>query len=944
MRLLLPISLNIILSIIIYLLERYTSFKNCKYYKKQTIIGLLFGLLAVFASEYGVQISGAVINVRNAAPLSAGLIFGAPAGVISGLIGGAYRWFSVFWGAGTYTRLACTIAVIIAGFLAGILRKLMFDDKKPTFVYGVGISLVCEIMHMLLIFITNINDAANAFIFIQQATLPVIAGNALAVGSAIFAVSLLGREKIISSGRNNVHMSQTFQRWLLVCIIIAYLVTSLFMVKLQNDMTQSKIEQEINVTIQDVYQDIIDASDENLLRVSYDVRDDYLSREDTSTEYLLSLAQRHDVAEINIVSKSGTVIGSTDIMYIGYNLTSGGDSSQFQFVFGGTLESHVQKYQPTVFDPNSSRKYAGIALPSGGMIMVGYDLARFRRDIDTFIIDATKNRHTGTGGFVAVCDENWQLLVDDDLYTGKYLHEIGITIDNEKMVEKTIYKTQVNNIPYMFAYAYAEGYYIIGAIPQSEAMFMRDASIYITIFIEIIIFGLLFTLIYFLIKKVVIRNLRRINAALSEITDGNLDVVVDVRTNKEFAMLSDDINSTVRTLKTYIAEAAARIDKELEYAKSIQLSALPSKFPTTEENGMFDIYARMVAAREVGGDFYDYYMIDGDTVAFLVADVSGKGIPAAMFMMRAKTILKDLAETGLPVNEILSQANDKLCENNESDMFVTAWMGILNLSSGKLTYANAGHNPPLLLHEGGVFEYLKSKPGFVLAGFEGVKYKLNELVLLPGDRLFLYTDGVTEAANLKGEFYGEDKLASFINLNRTKSAKALLYDIKHSIDVFVGDAPQFDDITMLMFDYRREKEDVTFTERAFSAKVESLSDVMDFLKEQFEICDCPKKEAMKLSVAIEEVFVNVANYAYSGGDGFAKLGVSFDSKTRCLTFILSDYGVEFDPLARPDPDITLSANERKIGGLGIYITKRTMDEISYKYENGKNILTMMKKI
>ena len=156
----------------------------------------------------------------------------------------------------------------------------------------------------------------------------------------------------------------------------------------------------------------------------------------------------------------------------------------------------------------------------------------------------------------------------------------------------------------------------------------------------------------------------------------------------------------------------------------------------------------MIAAKEVGGDFYDFYKLNDTTVAFLAADVSGKGIPAAMFMMTAKTIIKDLAESGMAVNEIFTKANEKLCENNESGMFVTAWMGILDLTTGNVQFANAGHNPPLLKRANGDFEYLKTRAGFVLAGMEDIRYRAGEITLNQGDRLFLYTDGVPEATNV----------------------------------------------------------------------------------------------------------------------------------------------------------------------------------------------------
>ncbi|MBO7319098.1 MAG: SpoIIE family protein phosphatase, partial [Clostridia bacterium] len=435
-------------------------------------------------------------------------------------------------------------------------------------------------------------------------------------------------------------------------------------------------------------------------------------------------------------------------------------------------------------------------------------------------------------------------------------------------------------------------------------------------------------------------NLQKINGTLSEITGGNLNVKVDVRSNAEFSSLSDDINSTVATLKRYIGEAAARIDKELEYAKQIQLSALPSNFPDTED---YAIYAQMIAAKEVGGDFYDFYTLDGNTVLFLAADVSGKGLPAAMFMMTAKTIIRDLAERGLTVDEIFTLANEKLCENNESGMFVTAWMGKIDLSTGVLSFANAGHNPPVIVHADGECEYLKSRTGFVLAGMEGMKYRANEMTLNKGDRIFLYTDGVTEATDKNEALYGEERLMSYIDKNKGLKAEKLLSGLKEDIDLFAGDAPQFDDITMLIFDYKK-KEGAAMKEKVFSARKDALSEVMAFTEECLESFDCPMKSSMAICVAVEEIFVNIASYAYGKGTGEASLSFSFDEAERLMTLEVKDEGVPFNPLERDEPDITLSAADREIGGLGIFITKKTMDTVAYRFENGKNILTMTKKI
>ena len=944
MRLAIPILINSILVLGVYLADKHTNLKKLPYMTKQIIIGVLFGCVSAFASSYGVEWLGAVVNVRDAAPLSAGLIFGAPAGIISGLIGGLYRWFSVFWGAGTYTQLACSIATILAGFMAAGLRKLMFDNKKPTWSYGVCIAVVCEVIHMILIFITNMDNSSEAFEFVKGATWPMMLGNAVAVGLAIILVSLFSKERFFRK-KSSEGIANTFQRRLLSCIVVAYLITSTFTLILQNGMAQIETQELFTVGINDVEASVREKSNRHLLEIAEKVKSEYEADPDISLQELI---ENYGIVEINVVSSDGIIHESTESDSINYDMNSKAQSKEFVDMLK-VQNSFVQEYSPRGKDESVWRKYAAINLEGGGFIQVGYDAEQFHEMLDEFVVDVTKNRHVGTSGFVAVCDETLSMVIDDD-YAGLPISTIGIDPPDEMKEGKTataLYYADVvdgktdASIRYMYVFKFVEGYCIIAAMPEAEAMFMRDASMLTSIFMQVIIFATLFVFIYILIKRVIINNLEKINDTLGKITRGDLNVTVDVRSNREFSSLSDDINSTVSTLKRYIAEAAARIDKELEYAKQIQLSALPTNFPEDEE---YNIYAQMIAAKEVGGDFYDFYKLSDNTVAFLAADVSGKGIPAAMFMMTAKTIIKDLAESGMPVNEIFTRANEKLCENNESGMFVTAWMGILDITTGNLQFANAGHNPPLLKRANGSFEYLKTRAGFVLAGMEGVRYRAGELTLSPGDRLFLYTDGVPEATNTENKLYGEDRLITFMNQNATVDAITLLPALKSNIDEFVGEAPQFDDITMLMFDYKLKEGGANMTYQTFPAKVEALSDVLGFVDRTLESYECPMKIQTAICVAIEEVFVNVAHYAYGDGEGDMVLGIGFDEESRDITFRMSDKGTPFDPLKKPDPDITLSAEEREIGGLGIFITKKTMDTVTYAYENGENILTMIKKI
>jgi serine phosphatase RsbU (regulator of sigma subunit) len=245
-----------------------------------------------------------------------------------------------------------------------------------------------------------------------------------------------------------------------------------------------------------------------------------------------------------------------------------------------------------------------------------------------------------------------------------------------------------------------------------------------------------------------------------------------------------------------------RIHTELSLATAIQTSLLPHVFPPFPTRKEFDIYAATDPAREVGGDFYDFFLIDEDHLCLVMADVSGKGIPAALFMMISKTILQSCAMMGHSVEEILTKTNDGLTENNQTGMFVTVWMGILEISTGKISCANAGHEYPAIMRAGGQFELFKDKHGFVLGGMEDMIYKEYEIKLNHGDRLFLYTDGVPEAADRKENMYGTDRMIKALNKDTRADVKSLCQNVRADINDFVKDAEQFDDLTMMCLEYK----------------------------------------------------------------------------------------------------------------------------------------------
>ena len=256
---------------------------------------------------------------------------------------------------------------------------------------------------------------------------------------------------------------------------------------------------------------------------------------------------------------------------------------------------------------------------------------------------------------------------------------------------------------------------------------------------------------------------------------------------------------TRHLLEKQAADSAARqrIETELNVATQIQADMLPRIFPAFPERREFDIYASMTPAKEVGGDFYDFFLVDRDRLAMVIADVSGKGVPAALFMVIAKTLLKNAVQMGLSPKDALEKVNDQLCENNEAEMFVTVWLGVYEISTGKLTAANAGHEYPAIRRDGGTFELWKDQHGFVLAGMENVRYREYELELGVGDTLFVYTDGVPEATDEANGLYGTGRMLAALNQRPDLGAEELLQQVKADIDRFVGAAPQFDDITML---------------------------------------------------------------------------------------------------------------------------------------------------
>lgn len=771
---------------IFLLLEKYTEVKdNLTYEVRQIVYGVVFGIIAIYGTEKGVQIPGAVINTRDAAVVTAGLVFGAPAGIIAGIIGGVERWMAVRWGVGAYTQVACTVSTILAGFYSAILRKKMFEDKRPSIGLAFAVGLVMEVFHMVMVFITNMDDAAHAAEVVKTCAKFMVPANALGVMVSAIADSIIMKKKKTEK-KELPSIAQTIQTWLLVTVVIIFGLTTLFMYNLQTSIAERQAQDYLTLAISDVESSVENTSNSALLKKCYSVK------ELINKEPLEDIAKEQGVVEINVVNKEGIIIDSTEEKYIKFDMASGEQSAEFLCLLDDVTE-YVQDYGAISFDEEQSRKYAGIRT-ANGFLQVAFDAGQIQAQIASEVKDVSIGRHVGNTGYIIIADTNEWVVSQPQTSNINRLAEIQFNKNNIN----NFFRATLNNEDCYCYCVFAEGYYIISVLPVTEAYSLRDIALYANTFMEILVFALLFGMIYQLIKSVIVNKVDKVNASLSRITDGDLNEIVNVRSNSEFNSLSNDINSTVDTLKKYIAEASARIDAELEYAKNIQNSALPHAFPNSDH---FELYALMDAAKEVGGDFYDFIRLDGNTFNFLVADVSGKGIPGALFMMRAKSVLSTFTEMKLPVNDVFTNGNDRLCEGNDAGMFVTAWEASLNLDNGHINYANAGHNPPVIRRVDGTVEFVKGKAGFVLAGMEGIPYKAQELDLKPGDIIFLYTDGVVEATSLDKELYGDDRLLKAMANAKAETMEGLCNEILADVNKFVGEAEQFDDITMLALKY-----------------------------------------------------------------------------------------------------------------------------------------------
>jgi len=514
-----------------------------------------------------------------------------------------------------------------------------------------------------------------------------------------------------------------------------------------------------------------------------------------------------------------------------------------------------------------------------------------------------------------------------------------------------------NGINYLsFSQILDNGWLLSIPIPENDIFGEVERQNYRFSMVIVFLAFLMLCLVYIIISKLINAPIKQLTSDVSQLALGNLDLQIKITSKDELGLLGQTFNKMKNDLKNSIEAFAKehtekeRLSTEINIASEIQASLVPHVFPPFPDRNEFDIYAIMLPAKEVGGDFYDFFFVDDDTLAVVIADVSGKGVPSALLMAITKTLIKNYASAGHSPEEVFKTVNNTLCENNESVMFVTAFLGYYNIPSGRFVYVNAGHNPPFIKKDECCFESIKTNPRFVLGVMKNIEYYEEEITFNPGDTLYLYTDGVTEAMNSTRGFFSEQRLIEALNKNKDYEPRELLAAVKTEINIFAGEAEQADDITMLALQVAScispGNKKPSIKELVVEARIKNIDEVINFINADLEKINCPPELENQIILSAEEIFSNIAKYAYTQSDsltssqrGYVTIGINTGEDIQ-LKF--EDTGKPFNPLEQAPPLLDGSIMDRKIGGLGVFLVKKLMDNVEYTRCGNKNILVMSK--
>ena len=736
-------------------------------------VGVVYGLCAVMSTHLGVDYGHMILNVRDIAPLAAGLLFHPVSGVIAGVIGSVERYIAgTYWNVGAYTRVACSLSTMLAGLLPVLLSTQMFRKEKTDPMQAAFVGMVMEVFHMYVVIITHRDDISMAYFVVKTCSIPMIVFTAIGLTCCCLAVNVIRRDvhALRPKPIRETPLALLFQRTLILVMTVLGVVNFAFSYVIQTQVA----EQDARVTLADV---------------ASDIRETYERIQETQSgtaEYFKAQALGAARVAATAVQRAGGLDAVDDQLLEGIRENLGLESVSF---IEGAEDEWVEM---------SNRRVTAI-VPCGDVsVQVVMNPDETARQLNlSGLKDTLSHFHVGTTGSFDLTRPSGIIVAGERAgmsLTKQELDELLTRADGE------YYRGWLSGLEALCRVdVFNDGMRLIVSMPESVIYENRDSQCYENAFADILLVALVYTMINLLVYQLVVGKLEDVNVSLGKITDGNLDEAVNVQSSLEFTTLSHDINQTVGVLKGYIDSAKKRYEQELELARSIQDSALPKNFKFPRED--FEIYASMNPAKEVGGDFYDFFFIEGDRLVLVIADVSGKGIPASLFMMRAKQAIRGYAQAGSTPTEILFKANNTLREGNDADMFVTAWIGIMDLTTGSMRCANAGHEYPVLMRAGEDYQVFKDKHGLALAAMEDMHYREYELQFGPGDRLFVYTDGIPEAIDESTQQYGVDRLTEKLNEMKLRSMEETLPAVLLDLRRFAGKAEQFDDITMLGFIY-----------------------------------------------------------------------------------------------------------------------------------------------
>ena len=418
-------------------------------------------------------------------------------------------------------------------------------------------------------------------------------------------------------------------------------------------------------------------------------------------------------------------------------------------------------------------------------------------------------------------------------------------------------------------------------------------------------------------------------------------VLARIKTHLELKTRRDELQKAYNTIEIQ----KKRMQDELNVGRDIQMSMVPQIFPPFPERKEFSIHALLYPAREVGGDFYDFFFIDENRVCVCIGDVSGKGVPAALFMAVSRTLIKARATDDYSTASIITRVNDELSQDNKKFMFVTVFLAILDVVSGQLTYTNGGHNPPIVRSAEGKTFPLDNRHGPVLGASQGLTYREDHYQMQKDDLLFMFTDGITEARNPEKSFFGDNHLLELISGSKIEDPEGAVNYIYNQVKSFENGEDQFDDITALAMQYHvaPDLDKLPKVELHIGNNLSEMETVKLRFAEFVEMNGIPQSIRRKLSLVFDELLNNIISYAYKD-DEKHEIAISFELSGNRLSITITDDGIPFNPLERVAPDTTLGLEDREIGGLGIHLVKNLMDRASYQRRVDQNVVTLVKEI